>query len=82
MMEMIMNTKVFYFSICFSVLLMLTVAIVDRLAYAQQGCCKQGGVNGWYSNGLNFSDCQDLNSTRDGDDVFEKSGSIWWDVNC
>jgi len=55
--------------------------------YAQQrGCCVQRDprTGQWYRNGLNFRQCQDLNLRLDGrqDNLFNPTGSVWWNVNC
>jgi len=50
-----------------------------------RGCCMQKDprTGQWYQNGLNFRQCQDLNSNMDrGDNLFNMSGSVWWNVNC
>lgn len=48
------------------------------------GCCKQRDVpqGAWHANQLPFSDCQQLNLSKDGDTVFDQQGLVWWDVNC
>jgi hypothetical protein len=52
---------------------------------AVTGCCKEresSWTPSWYQVRLNFRDCEDRNREIDGDDVFEQSGLVWWDVVC
>jgi hypothetical protein len=51
----------------------------------QRGCCMQlnSRTGQYYRNGLNFRQCQELNSNLDrGDNLFERRGYVWWNVNC
>ncbi len=54
----------------------------DNKLYAVSGCCKERDKDRWYPNGLNFRDCETLNQRRDGDNVFDQSGFVWWDTQC
>ena len=56
----------------------------DNQLFALSGCCKQRASYGapWYPNGMNFQDCANFNENTDGDDVFNRRGLVWWDVNC
>lgn len=36
----------------------------------------------WYKNGLGYSKCRELNQEKDGDDLYIKSGYIYWNENC
>ena len=36
----------------------------------------------WYENGLSFKKCRSLNQERDGDDLYQRRGFIYWDENC
>jgi hypothetical protein len=55
-------------------------------AFAQaQGCCKERdslSSRAWRQNGLSFENCRRLNDKRDGDNVGQPSGFIWWDGRC
>ena len=55
-------------------------------ALAQQGgCCKERdslSSRAWRQNGLNFENCRRLNDKRDGDNVAQPTGFIWWDARC
>jgi hypothetical protein len=56
-----------------------------RLFAQPPGCCKQrdSREGDWYKNGLNFDQCQQWNRRKDrGDNVFDKQGFVWWDLNC
>lgn len=75
--------------------LFLTIAcwvtfLSDNFLLAQDrdrsgGCCMQRDSTRdglWYENGLGFRECEKLNRKLDDDDVFYKTGRVWWDVNC
>lgn len=52
---------------------------------AQGGCCMQRRTlssPNWYNNGLDYRRCRDLNRKRDGDDLYQKTGLIYWEFNC
>ena len=61
---------------------LLTVTSGDRLL-AVSGCCKErkSYKGKWFKNNMSFAGCKKQNS-QDGDDVFDKSGLIWWDMKC
>jgi hypothetical protein len=71
----------------FGLLLLATTFLVglpgDNQVYALSGCCKErkSYKAEWRENGMNFSDCKRLNE-RDRDDVFRRSGLVWWDAKC
>ncbi len=52
--------------------------------FAVTGCCKARGSYWalWYKNKMKFTDCDELNQDIDGDNVFDESGQVWWDVVC
>ena len=54
-------------------------------ADAQAGCCKERdslSSRAWRPNGLSFENCRRANDKRDGDNVGQPSGFIWWDGRC
>ena len=55
-------------------------------AFAQgQGCCKERdslSSRAWRPNGLSLENCRRLNDKRDGDNVSQPTGFIWWDGRC
>ena len=55
----------------------------DDAAYAISGCCKQrtSANDPWYRTASDLNVCKDLNGT-DGDNIFEPSGKVWWDLAC
>ena len=56
-----------------------------RVAQQQQGCCKAWDPYGrdWQVlYGYDYDTCTVENSRRDGDDVNQQSGEIWWDTYC
>jgi len=66
-----------------------TVAPPSRIqALAQQpaaGCCKVRDAlssRNWQKNGLNLPNCTQLNDKRDGDNVRQPTGLVWWDARC
>ena len=52
--------------------------------YALDGCCKErSSTRGkWRANGDSFKQCKKRNASRDRDNIFKKSGKVWWDVAC
>ena len=72
-------------------LLFLAVAVTSYLALpcgsvvlAQSGCCMQRDSfnSPWRPNGLSFRACTKLNQERDGDDVLQPTGFVWWNSRC
>jgi hypothetical protein len=62
-------------------------AIIDSKnnSFARSGCCmerKSESSEKWYKNGLGYSKCRELNQEKDGDDLYIKSGYIYWNENC
>lgn len=60
------------------------VLIVDQ-PLAGGGCCMERddlSVNSWYDNGLSLQKCRDLNRRKDGDNLYQESGYIYWNRNC
>jgi hypothetical protein len=60
-------------------------AHVQALAQQQAGCCKERDAlssRNWRKNGLNLQNCTRLNDKRDGDNVFQPTGLVWWDEKC
>ena len=56
----------------------------DNKIYAVSGCCKERSSYKakWYQNGRNFGQCKALNQNKDGDNVFDRRGLVWWDSQC
>ena len=49
------------------------------------GCCKVRDwlAGNWRQTDLSLTECESLNRDRDSlDDLFEKKGYVWWDVDC
>lgn len=48
---------------------------------AISGSCKERSSYGspWRGNGRSFEDCKAYNQQRDGDNVFDARGLVWWD---
>ncbi len=58
---------------------------VRALAQQQAGCCKVRDAlssRNWRPNGLSLQNCTKLNEKRDGDNVFQPTGLVWWDKQC
>ena len=51
-------------------------------AMALTGACKvrDSSAAVWSSNGMAFEACKALNQQRDGDNVFDERGLVWWNV--
>ena len=64
------------------------VPLCSIQALAQQqsrGCCKERDTlssTTWRRNGLNLQNCTRLNDKKDGDDVSQSRGFVWWDQQC
>lgn len=56
----------------------------DNKIYAVSGCCKErNSYNAeWRQNGLSFKSCESLNQNKDGDNVYDQRGFVWWDARC
>jgi hypothetical protein len=69
-------------------LLPLAIGILASVSYksqifAAEGCCKERPslASAWRPNGMSFRECENLNR-KDGDNVFDQRGLVWWDVRC
>ncbi len=53
---------------------------------AVAGCCKERESYGasWHKSdlGTDFAKCKERNQSKDGDNVFDERGLVWWDVRC
>jgi hypothetical protein len=70
--------------ISFVLLLPAIIDLEDNLS-AQRGCCmerKSLSSNSWHRNSLSFRKCRDENRRRDGDNLYERRGYIYWNGNC
>ena len=49
-----------------------------------RGCCKQrqSDRHPWRGNGMSFQQCEALNQSMDGDNIFRENGRVWWDRGC
>ena len=59
--------------------------LCDKQALAISGCCKErASLNSdWRKQpGISINQCKRINKDKDGDNVFDASGLVWWDVNC
>jgi len=72
-------------------LLTLTVGLLAAppcrvQVFAQQrGCCKERdslSSRTWRQNGLSLENCTRLNEKKDGDNVLQPAGFVWWDGQC
>ena len=52
--------------------------------YAVSGCCKvrNSFKENWRPNGMSFSACKKENQKKDGDNITEQRGRVWWDTQC
>ena len=48
------------------------------------GCCEQRpNANAVFvPNRLTFAACQQLNLALDNDNIFQRTGRVWWDLQC
>lgn len=51
-------------------------------AAAMDGSCKEreAATAAWQPNKQTFEQCKARNQQRDGDNVFDQQGLVWWDV--
>lgn len=68
-----------------AVAILITAVGVGALggsAAALTGSCKErsSSAAAWTSNGKPFESCQALNQQKDGDNVFDERGLVWWNV--
>jgi hypothetical protein len=71
--------------VVFTVIFSEIILTAGNFFAQQRGCCMQldPRTGQYYKNGLNFRQCQDLNANMDrGDNLFDRSGYVWWNVNC
>ncbi len=56
----------------------------DNQLFAVSGCCmeRSSSSGSWSGSGKNFAGCSKYNQVKDGDDLFEPRGFVWWDVQC
>lgn len=62
-----------------------TIISFNDQSFAGGGCCMERNSkssSNWYENGLSFKKCRSLNQERDGDDLYQRRGFIYWDENC
>ena len=59
---------------------------IQALAQPQpHGCCKERDAlssTNWRQNGLSLQNCMKLNEKKDGDNVYQQTGFVWWDQRC
>jgi hypothetical protein len=58
---------------------------IQALAQEPAGCCKERDAlssRNWRNNGLNLQNCTRLNDKKDGDNVYQPTGLVWWDGRC
>jgi hypothetical protein len=61
------------------------VQIGDQPLAEGGGCCMERdnlSEDNWYDNGLSRRKCLDLNRRKDGDNLYMKTGYIYWERNC
>lgn len=66
-----------------SLLLELAIPYSNQI-FAVDGCCKERPslTSEWRPNGMSFRDCENSNRNKDGDNVLDQRGLVWWDVRC
>jgi hypothetical protein len=80
----IMKKMFFFLAIILFFIANLIFLADDYISFAQSGCCKQRrSTSGqWYNTGLSFNQCDNLNRQKDGDNIYDPVGRVWWDRNC
>jgi hypothetical protein len=61
------------------------ILTLEEQSSAGGGCCMERSSRNskiWRPNGLSFRRCRDSNRKRDGDDLYERKGYIYWEENC
>jgi len=61
------------------------VHIGDQPLADSGGCCMERddlSEQNWYDNGLSRRKCKDLNKRRDGDNLYLRTGYIYWEKEC
>ncbi len=53
-------------------------------AQSASGCCKERDSfrDRWQRNGKTFKQCAKANRRRDGDNISDRRGFVWWDKRC
>jgi hypothetical protein len=79
-----MKKFVFIIGIILSIGIISNFLVVGYNSYARSGCCKQRRSIGgeWYVIDLNRGECEALNRRKDGDNLDEPIGFVWWDRDC
>ena len=72
--------------------LLLTLIVASLLAilpnqqklFAESGCCRirESIRYPWGRVGISFENCRILNAVKDGDNIYEPYGLVWWDISC
>lgn len=73
------------FTFAFLMLAIPSMIYLDYQTSAGGGCCMERdsqSSHNWYENGLSFRKCREENQKRDGDDLYQRTGSIYWEQNC
>ena len=78
-----MRLKLTLALLCFGAALM-SAPPRSSAVFAQSGCCKErSSYDGrWGRNGRSYEDCKALNDKKDGDNVLDERGLVWWDARC
>lgn len=77
-----LRRSILLLSVVLLVLTSPTITVLNIPPSARGGCCMERSNSQWYKNGLSFNRCRNLNNERDRDDLYLRSGTIYWDRNC
>lgn len=80
-----MRKLVLIFIFVFLMVAVPSIIYLDYQTLAGGGCCMERNSKSsysWYENGLSFRKCREENQRRDNDDLYQRTGYIYWDENC
>jgi hypothetical protein len=62
-----------------AILLSLHLFVAGEAAAMAGECLQRNSASdAWSANRMTFEQCRDLNQARDGDNVFDAQGLVWW----
>lgn len=79
-----MKNRWLFLSLLAAVGMLLILPAPHQHALAVSGCCKvrSSPKDPWRKQGNDLAYCKKLNRAKDNDNLFARSGLVWWDMNC